>query len=282
MGLPEGIPPPAHALLDWWLPRVREVFGSRLESVVLFGSLTYGDYCPGWSDVDVCIVLPSRATKAEIEASHLVDEQMTAAFQDDCGPTREFGQLLESICVTRQVAADPVHSSSNGTGVALKPFDRYMLSDRGVCFEGIVCDFAQPAEVDLARDTMAAVADLRDPGALDRSPIWQAGTLHWIARSIVFWRDGKLVSKTAALEHEIDSGSPFSEAFQVALSVRRSGSAAAINYHDRLRTAFKEAVQDAADAIERLVNSSLGTTCGQALLRTSGSLHQETPCQRNK
>ena len=61
------------------------------------------------------------------------------------------------------------------------------------------------------------------------------GMLHWAARSLVFWRESLMLSKSAALEHEMAHGSPFAEAFALALKIRREGSAAAAGYHQELK-----------------------------------------------
>ena len=131
-----------------------------------------------------------------------------------------------------------------------------MLAEHGVLYCGEEQRFAGTARQELAEDTLGQVADLRDPNALERSAIWHAGLLHWVARSIVFWRDGLLVSKTAALKQEIQAESPFADAFRLALMVRGAGSAAATNYRDQLRSAFASVALAAADSVEALVKSA--------------------------
>lgn len=79
--------------------------------------------------------------------------------------------------------------------------------------------------------------------------------LHWAARSLVFWRDGAMLSKSAALEHEIAHGSPFAAAFQTALMVRREGSAVATRYHPELRRYYGQMTLDLAHEIERDVKA---------------------------
>ncbi len=57
------VPPAVEGMLEWWLRQVREVLDDQLLSVVLYGSVTLGDFQPGWSDVDVCVVLREPIAK---------------------------------------------------------------------------------------------------------------------------------------------------------------------------------------------------------------------------
>ena len=259
-----GIVSPAKTLLDWWMPRIEDLFGQRLNSIVLFGSLTFDDYCPGWSDVDTCIVLPTPITQEEAAALADVYDRMKAAFPDQGSPTQDYGQLVEGMCIPSKMVSDPelalpcycAGSQGIEPGFRLSPFDRHMLAEHGVGYCGEEQRFAGTTRQELAQDTLGQVADLRHPKALDRSPIWHAGMLHWVARSIVYWRDDRLISKTAALEQEIQSKSPFSDNFRLALTVRREGSAAAESYRDRLQSAFGSVAVAAADCIETLVSTA--------------------------
>jgi hypothetical protein len=141
----------------------------------------------------------------------------------------------------------------------ISPFDRYMLAHFGRLFAGSPVSFAPPSTQALVR---MAERDLRALTGWDRSEksaVWLASTLHWIARSLVFWRDGKMLSKSAALRHEIDRHSPFAAAFQLALKIRQEGSATAVQHDDELRRHFGDVAPDAAREIERNMNKETST-----------------------
>ena len=55
--------PSVREIIEWWLPRVYEVLDDHQLSIVLYGSVTLGDFQPGWSDIDVCVVLSEPVTE---------------------------------------------------------------------------------------------------------------------------------------------------------------------------------------------------------------------------
>ena len=98
--------------------------------------------------------------------------------------------------------------------------------------------------------TETDLAALRAWDRAAQSAIWLAGMLHWAARSLVFWRDGTMLSKSASLEHEIARGSSFADAFQLALQIRREGSAVAARHHSELERYYGRIALDLAYEIE--------------------------------
>lgn len=74
------IPAAVRVLLDWWLPRIREVLEPRLRSVRLFGSVALGGYVPGRSDVDVCSVVDGGVRPEDGERIAQVHDRMRETF----------------------------------------------------------------------------------------------------------------------------------------------------------------------------------------------------------
>jgi predicted nucleotidyltransferase len=66
----ENIPPRSdiNAVLDHLAQRLKAIFGPRLVGFYLTGSLSYGDFDPGRSDIDLLVVLKSTATAGETAA----------------------------------------------------------------------------------------------------------------------------------------------------------------------------------------------------------------------
>ena len=67
----------------------------------------------------------------------------------------------------------------------------------------------------------------------------------------MFWRDGVMLSKTAALEREIANGSPFADVYAAALRLRREGRAATFPHLDEMRWHFQMIAGPAARAIRQ-------------------------------
>lgn len=244
-------------LLEWWFPRMQDVLGGKLHAVILYGSAVFGDFQPRWSDVDVCTVLTAAVDEEEAIRIGRLHDEMRDRFIGCRAEGWTSGQAIEGPYIPLALAADPERQDwcyiAGGTtrkrmlGHPISPFDRYVLSHNGVCWRGTPTPFAPPARASLMHQLEEDLRSIESPsqGCLNSS-IWLAGIMHWLARSIVFWREGILLSKTAALEHEIAGNSPFAEAFRLALQLRREGSMATAPHLETLRRNFLAVNQPAA------------------------------------
>ncbi len=259
------IPLAVEGLLEWWLPRVRAALGLKVKSVVLYGGVVLDDFAPGWSDVDVCVVLDTPIEQDEAAAIGAVHDEMREQFVDSGKGGWRSGQAIEGPYVPIELTAGPEATGlcfvAGGTtrrwadGHPISPFDRYMLSHFGACYAGQTVRFAPPTRQALVVQLREDLPQLVEPDhARLSSSIWLAGTIHWIARSVVFWRDGVMLSKTAALEQEIEAGSPFADAYELALRLRREGSAATRDHLPELRERFMAIAKPAADTMTELID----------------------------
>lgn len=92
------------------------------------------------------------------------------------------------------------------------------------------------------------------PPPLDRkdSAIWFAMKIFDIGRSVVFWRDGVLMSKTAAMKHEIDLEGPFTDSYRLALACREQCKAFAEVHLSDLSRCFESIREPAVDLLKQL------------------------------
>lgn len=245
-----AIPPVLEPLLDWWLERIAACLSGRVCSVLLHGGVVFGDFCPGWSDVDVCVVLDGPVTEAEGLALGSIHDAMRDRFLRDGAAGWCSGQAIEGFYIPTELVADaacqmPCYTAGGRTrqwavGHPVSPFDRQILAQRGHVIQGVPLAFAMPTRQALAGQTSRDLASLRQMATGTPSAIWLCGIQHWLARSLVFWRDGELLSKSASLRHEVATGSPFAEAFAFALRIRQEGSATANQHHAELARCFAE------------------------------------------
>ena len=255
------VPIPVQDVINWWLPQVREILDEQLQSVILYGSVTLGDFQSGWSDIDVCAVLTeSIAEDAGVRIGRVYDLIQRHYLEDKHGGWLS-GQVLEGNYIPESLAGDPREDQAcyiaGGTtrkwqrGDPLQPFDRYMLANFGQSCFGPEVEFSEPNK-DLLRPQ--AETDLRSLGNWERqSALWLTGMLHWLARSLVFWRDGRMLSKTAALQHEIERGSTYTEAFQLALTIRLEGSANATDHMQDLRSQYTSHVDAFSEELRQFI-----------------------------
>lgn len=250
MNNPE-LPPAVADLLGWWLPEIRLCLGENLHSVMLYGSVTLDDFCPRWSDVDVCVLLKAPISRGDGVAIGKIHDRMGRQFLAGADASWTSGQAIEGAYIPVDLASiphlpQPSYTAGGGTrqwavGDPLLPFDRYLLAHRGRLLAGEGVAFAPPGREDLVRQSEGE----------GQSAIWLCGMLHWLARSLVFWRDGRMLSKSAALRHEIDGGSRFWEAFGLALDIREQGSAAAAGHREELRGLMGQVAVAGAEEMEK-------------------------------
>jgi hypothetical protein len=261
----EGLPEPVEMILHWWSPRMHEILGSNVRSVMLFGGLALGDFAPAWSDVDVCVVLDVPVDEGQGKRICRLHDQMLDRFVHQPHDCWRSLQVIEAWYVPAELAANRKRSLScyvaAGTtrkfagGDPLGPFDWYTLAHHGKCYSGRPIRFSPPDRSELRAALREPLTSLVSPSEQQlKSSIWLAGMMQWIARSIVFWRDGVMMSKTAALEHEIVAGSPFAEQFKLALRFRREGSAATRSHLDEIRESFLAIAKPAAELMKQLVD----------------------------
>lgn len=251
------LPVAVKGILAWWIARVQDVLGENLHSVVLFGSVTLGDFQSEWSDVDACVILHRPIMEAEGKAIGHVHDEMKERFARNAENGWASEQVVEGPYIPLALARGQKQQAAcyvaGGTTRRwdvfnpISPFDRYMLANHGHLFFGRQVDFVPPNKEDLVQQTETDLETLRD--WRDKSALWLASELHWFARCIVFWRDGRMLSKTAALEHEISHSSPYAEAFRLALDLRHRGAAAVERSLEALKRHFGVVADDAAEDI---------------------------------
>jgi hypothetical protein len=247
------LPREVSAILDWWLPRVHHSFEGHLESIALFGGLALGEFAPGWSDVDTCIIVRTPVSDAQASAMNAILAEMDERFVQQRDAGWRSGQGVQGAVITAAQAAEPGRAemcfyawSAQGVHTSCDPFssfDRYLLANHGRLLEGAHVPIAPPSRQALLDMTLQDLQKYFNDSSATASragPIMLAGLLHWAARSLVFWREGIMLPKSAALRREIETGSPFVEAFRLALEVRALGSACAASRETQLRQCFRD------------------------------------------
>ncbi len=260
------IPAIVSPLLDWWLGEIRQSLGDTFIAVVLYGSITLDDFCTGWSDVDVCVVVNPPVSETAGVALGKIHDRMRDRFVHERISGWMSGQVVEGSYIPRELVGDeqkrmPCYTAGGSSrrwalGHPVSAFDRYMLAHFGRTIAGAPTRFTPPRKQSLIAQSKRDLADLRRRASSQQSDIWLCGTLHWLARCLIFWRDGKLLSKSSALQHELEKGSPYSDAFRLASQIRREGSAAAAQHHQALRQHFDTCALPCAEEIDAAISTT--------------------------
>jgi hypothetical protein len=254
-------------VLDWWFPQVQACLRGKLHAVVLFGSVTLDDFCPGWSDVDVCVVVNQPVSETEGKALGEIHDRMRDLFIRTHRAGWASGQAIGGYYIPRELVTDsdrkmPCYTAGGTTrrwaqDNPVSPFDRYMLAHFGSIIAGEDTKFAPPSDESLVTQARADIAQLRESDPAKQSSIWLCGMFHWLARSLVFWREGTMISKSAALKRGIDTNSKYADAFLLALEIRQRGSAAAAAQHEILLQNFEKHALPCADELESLIEQTV-------------------------
>ena len=252
--------------------RVSQVLGRKLRSVMLYGSVCLDGFEPAWSDIDMCTVVDEPVSEEEAAGLDRVHEEMGRRFiEGDQGGWRNT-QILEGEFIPVELvrdadAAGMCYVTTTGHRELrvcnpLSAFYRYMLAHHALCYAGEYVPFTPPSRAALVAETRELM--LTGQGALLRremagaSGIMMAGIIQDTARTIAFWRDGDLLSKTEALAREIAGGSPFADAYRLALHLRKTGSAKCEAHRGVLRARLLEIVEPAAGLLRRLLAEGEG------------------------
>jgi len=251
-------------LLDWWLAEIQACLGKAIDAVLVHGSIALDDFCSGWSDIDVCVVLHSPVSETQGDTLGSIHDRMQERFIRERQEGWVSGQVVEGYYIPHELVSDaelemPCYTAGGttrqlATGHPVSPFDRYMLAHHAHTVMGTPLHFAPPDEQSLLAQTRHDLADLRKRARSPQSSIWLCGELHWLARCLVFWRDGQMLSKSTSLQREMERGSVFSEAFRLALQIRREGSLAAAGYHESLQRVFQAHAMSCAAEIDSLLS----------------------------
>lgn len=253
------LPPQVQTITNWWLPRMKHIIGDELVAVLLTGSGALDDYCDGWSDVDVCVVLRGGMPERMAPDICVLHDEMRDMFMNMSD--WKSGQFIEGYYVSsdlasRHITEDWCYVADGSTrkyylGNPITPFDQYITSHHSKLLDGRPVVVSTSTGSELAKQTLEDMATLSEYER--QSGIWLCGMMHWLARTIVFWRDGIMLSKSAALYKEISGGSPYKKVYELALQARQEGSMHAGKYRDELLSLYAGVVPKAMQDISAFV-----------------------------
>ena len=236
-------------LLNWWQPRIQDILGSKIKSIVLFSSVALGDYQPSSSDVDVCTVVEGDITLEQGQRIGQVHDEMRQRFINEGVKGLKLRQIIEGPYVPVELTRDSkaigycyIAGGKTRKWAECNPitaFDRYSICHVGERFFGDTISFAPPTRDELIEHLNQGLDGISaaSPESL-KSSYWLAEMLTFLARSLVFWRDRVMRSKTRALQQEIEAQTPFSPTFNLALQFRQRKSDMDLPSHNELLRQF--------------------------------------------
>lgn len=187
--------------LELFLRECLDCFGDQLVSVVIYGSVTYGDLSPGYSDLDFLAVVKDD-----------IPESMYSRLSEMRKPLRSghygiLATMIEGEFVPRRSLATPDVGQSYywGTsgakpraGSSARGLVAEVIHDRGITIwgEDIISEIPKPTRDEILQDLRDNIPGIREHGR--GGGLHSADFLLTIARFLVIAHEGRLSSKSEA------------------------------------------------------------------------------------
>jgi hypothetical protein len=194
--------------------------------------------------VDVCIALARPLVDTEVEDLGALQEETDQAFVEDGEQGWLSEQTVDPVYV---LASDLATADADAPGV----YDRLALSTQMRLLDGLPVEIAPPDAAALAQARALFLEELRTTAA-DATPIWHADAIMRLACAVVRAESDGPVTTTLALERLLAEEDSLAGAWQLALEVRKAGSAQAEEQGDELAAAFPRVYAAAVARMEFL------------------------------
>jgi hypothetical protein len=197
-------------VLDHLARGVKEIFQEKLVGFYLTGSLSYGDFDPGRSDIDLAAVLTGRATAEEatsVEQLHVTTEEIFPAWAGRI----ECSYIPREMLACKLPPAAPRPYFGNGIFYPAADYgnewiiNQYFLSECGIALIGPDFRTLLAGPIDITEVQKACVRDLYKewtPRIVDPAPLGDPHLQSYIVlnlcRILCAVKAGKVWSKNAA------------------------------------------------------------------------------------
>jgi predicted nucleotidyltransferase len=227
-------------------------------TIYLYGSVTFGDFRLGWSDIDILVLTNGEITQEQ--ADKLVGLRQTLLEREpDNAYYHSFeGGMLDLTAFLNGGKTRTVYWGTSGGRImdnhTLDSFSVVELLESGILLHGAdVRDHMTPPTCgELRSDVMRHYETIRKYAQTTNRTIKSYGWILDIARGIYTLRTGKVIAKTTAGEWALENNlCPNPEAMQTALVVRKNP----LVYKDDAEILEKSAllgedIQEFADVLE--------------------------------
>lgn len=232
--------------------RVVDILGGCAASIYLYGSLTLGDFRPGWSDIDILVLTEKKITEGQ--AGRLVNlRQAMQKERPGNAYYRRFEGGMLSLDAFRLKEKDRVvYWGTSGERItdsySFDSFSMCELLESGVLIWGrdVRDRLSRPAFDELRADVRRHYEGMRKYARETERSLYSFGWLLDISRCLYTLRTGKIIAKTAAGEWALKENlCPCAGALARAVEIRK----------EPAKYLRDEGVLDEAQALGRSVQS---------------------------
>ena len=203
------------------------ILGENLHSIWLYGSVVLGDFCLGWSDIDMLAL--TRGAPSEDQARALLMLRQELREQEPDNPYyRSFEGIIADVteyqkgCFSRLV-----YWGTSGQRITDRyekdVFGEWELARRGQCVYGEADRslFQEPSREDLIRAIRSHLEGIRRYAVTTDESLYSCGWLLDISRCLYTLHTGEVIAKTAAGRWALEKRlCPDPEALETALAIR--------------------------------------------------------------
>ncbi len=209
--------------------RIAEILEPCSPSVYLYGSLTLGDFRPGWSDIDILVL--TGESISEVQAKRLVGlrREMTEEEPDNSYYRCFEGGMLTLNTLLNGASDRVVYWGTGGERITdrydFDAFCRCELLDNGILLYGsdVRDRITYPGFDELKKNVRHHYETIRKYAQKTGRSLYSFGWLLDISRCIYTLRTGKIIAKTAAGEWALREGlCPCEDSLARAVEVRKA------------------------------------------------------------
>ena len=209
--------------------RIAEILAGNDPLIYLTGSVTLGDFRPGWSDIDILVLTRKEIT--DDQAGKLVGlRQEMLESEPDCPYYRSFeGGMLTLDAFINKTPDRVVYWGTSGQRVTdryrFDSFSQKELIENGVLLYGeeVRGRMAAPTYGELKADVASFLDSVRGAAGMTGKTLYSLGWMLDISRCLYTLRTGGIIAKTAAGEWALkENVCPTPETLEYALRVRRA------------------------------------------------------------
>lgn len=240
---------------------IDRILAETQPSIYLYGSVTAGDYRPGWSDVDLLVLTQSPITESQADA--LLHLRQLLCQRDPATPHYRLfeGGMLDLGSFLTGEETRVVYWGTTGERIktrhSFSSFDRLSLLRTGQLLLGrdVRRHMETPTYDEVLSDIRAHLQTIREHGRGARN-LYAYGWLLDIARGLYVVMNGRPATKTDAAQWALDERlCPCPSELAMALTVRRQPElirdASVLDYAEGLTGA----IQEFADRLEQALKS---------------------------
>ena len=240
---------------------IDRILADAQPSIYLYGSVTTGDYRPGWSDIDLLVLTQSPITENQSDA--LLCLRQLLCQRDPLTPHYRLfeGGMIDLGSFLTGDETRVVYWGTSGERIktqhGLSSFDRISLLRTGQLLLGrdVRRHMDAPTYDDVLSDIRTHLQTIREHGR-GRRNLYAFGWLLDIARGLYVVMNGRPVTKTDAAQWALDERlCPCPAELFMALTVRRQPELIQDESILTYAEGLTEAIQEFADLLEQVMNS---------------------------